>query len=406
MIAIKDLEVLESGGIYALQDNGGPRYDVAWFGEDDSDADSVDSEEEDLLRHAGVWTLEEALKICRDKMIRKRSLYLEQYKRLNFLLKKRKQLHLMRMATGGYLSDENSETVIGNPIKPSEQKALSLYQHINGIELLAERQGKEKRSRLNGNPKFQPHTRCNMERCENEVLPLSKFCLQHICSDPDQHLYRKCTFEAASSNSCCSSHVLQVFRSTSCDIHTIPLPRYQSDALQNIIQPENANENDLLDTNMDTGLQGDTTLLMDRDEKGVQGHGILTKSSVLSSSDQSNMDEKKSGTLQQVDNEALNSDVASKDLGNYDVKGVIIDDGSEIPFTSQCLHPTGASLNSGSTSEETRTEPLPALKQKSDSSLDVEVSENSSKDNFENPTLTSDGIMESSAAHEESQNLG
>ena len=163
---------------------------------------------------------------------------------------------------------------------------------------------------------------------------------------------------------------------------------------------------DLLDTNMDTGLQGDTTLLMDRDEKGVQGHGILTKSSVLSSSDQSNMDEKKSGTLQQVDNEALNSDVASKDLGNYDVKGVIIDDGSEIPFTSQCLHPTGASLNSGSTSEETRTEPLPALKQKSDSSLDVEVSENSSKDNFENPTLTSDGIMESSAAHEESQNLG
>ena len=71
-------------------------------------------------------------------------------------------------------------------MKPSEQKALGLYQHLNGIELLAERQGKEKRSRLNGNPKFQSHMRCNflysMGRCENEVLPLSKFCLQRIFS--------------------------------------------------------------------------------------------------------------------------------------------------------------------------------------------------------------------------------
>lgn len=41
----------ESDGIYALQDNGGERYDAAWFGENDSDAESVDSEEEDSLRY-------------------------------------------------------------------------------------------------------------------------------------------------------------------------------------------------------------------------------------------------------------------------------------------------------------------------------------------------------------------
>ena len=50
MLCFQAQEVLESGGIYALQDNGGPRYDVVWFGENDSDAESVDSEEEDLLR--------------------------------------------------------------------------------------------------------------------------------------------------------------------------------------------------------------------------------------------------------------------------------------------------------------------------------------------------------------------
>ena len=49
-------------------------------------------------RHAGVWTLEEALKMCRDKMIRKRSLYLEQYKRLHLLLKERRRKHLLRTA--------------------------------------------------------------------------------------------------------------------------------------------------------------------------------------------------------------------------------------------------------------------------------------------------------------------
>lgn len=48
------LEKPESDGIYALQDNGGRRYDVSWFGENDSDAESVDSEEEDPLRYRGI----------------------------------------------------------------------------------------------------------------------------------------------------------------------------------------------------------------------------------------------------------------------------------------------------------------------------------------------------------------
>ena len=44
-----------------------------------------------FLRHAGVWTVEEATRMCRDKMIRLRSLYIAQFKRLQHVLKERKR---------------------------------------------------------------------------------------------------------------------------------------------------------------------------------------------------------------------------------------------------------------------------------------------------------------------------
>eukprot|EP00795_Rhopilema_esculentum_P014788 gene14788-5894_t len=214
---LSGLEMRETDGIYALEDNGKARYDVAWFGENDSDAESVDSEEEDPLRHAGVWTLEEALRMCRDKMIRKRSLYLEQYKRLHILLKERRRRYLMRMAASSYQADpSNSED---NPseekLSLSEERALRLYQHTNGTELLLERQAKEKRSR----------------------------------ATPDQRLYKKCTFETAASSSACAVPVPQTFRSTTCNLHADILPRFSSESLTNIINPcpnrsENSEENE------------------------------------------------------------------------------------------------------------------------------------------------------------------
>ena len=52
-----------------------------------SDADSTDSEDENCLNHAGTWTLEECVKICKEKMERLRMLYLMQHKRLAHNLK-------------------------------------------------------------------------------------------------------------------------------------------------------------------------------------------------------------------------------------------------------------------------------------------------------------------------------
>lgn len=46
---------------------------------------------ESFPRHAGVWTVEETTRMCRDKMIRLRSLYIAQFKRLQHVLKERKR---------------------------------------------------------------------------------------------------------------------------------------------------------------------------------------------------------------------------------------------------------------------------------------------------------------------------
>ncbi len=53
-----------------------------WVGDGDSDCESVDSEVEDSLQHAGVYTAEEVVRTLRDKLIRLQKLYIDQFQRL------------------------------------------------------------------------------------------------------------------------------------------------------------------------------------------------------------------------------------------------------------------------------------------------------------------------------------
>ena len=59
-----------------------------------SDADSTDSEDENPLNHAGIWTLEEVLKICKEKMVRLRFLYAQQFRRMNHHLKEERRRYV------------------------------------------------------------------------------------------------------------------------------------------------------------------------------------------------------------------------------------------------------------------------------------------------------------------------
>ena len=61
------------------------------IGNQASDAESTDSEDENLLNHAGVWTVEECIRILKEKLERIRYLYALQYKRLNYCLKEERR---------------------------------------------------------------------------------------------------------------------------------------------------------------------------------------------------------------------------------------------------------------------------------------------------------------------------
>lgn len=179
-----------------------PVVDQAWKGDNDSDAESVDSEQEDPLKHAGVYTAEEVALIMRDKLIRLQSLYIDQFKRLQHVMreKRRKYLHTRkyeRNAYGGlshYYKDPDQQDNI------NRMTAMNRYHSRFGTEALHHRQSKQRRIEASegSNYKAPPYPTCvfidSDDKCPNRTLPLSKYCNQHILSDAHQVLFGQCQF--------------------------------------------------------------------------------------------------------------------------------------------------------------------------------------------------------------------
>lgn len=71
----------------------------AWAGQDmdESDNESVDSQNEDFLKHAGIYTTEEATVITKSKMLRLQTLYSEQIQRLHHLLRQKRRSCLLNV---------------------------------------------------------------------------------------------------------------------------------------------------------------------------------------------------------------------------------------------------------------------------------------------------------------------
>lgn len=70
-----------------------------WQGQDmdQSDNESVDSQNEDFLKHAGIYTTEEATVITKKKMTRLQQLYVDQIHRLHYLLKQKRRTCLQNL---------------------------------------------------------------------------------------------------------------------------------------------------------------------------------------------------------------------------------------------------------------------------------------------------------------------
>lgn len=92
-----------NGGAAAAEDDDVDVLDDsvsgAWNGQDmdQSDNESVDSQNEDFLKHAGIYTTEEATVITKSKMVRLQTLYSEQIYRLHHLLRQKRRSCLQNL---------------------------------------------------------------------------------------------------------------------------------------------------------------------------------------------------------------------------------------------------------------------------------------------------------------------
>ncbi|XP_064476064.1 KAT8 regulatory NSL complex subunit 2-like [Ornithodoros turicata] len=194
----------------ADSDQEAPSVQECWH-PGDSDSDSVDNSE-DPLRHAGVYTAEEAAVITRDKLIRLQSLYLEQLKRLNHVLKERRRDYLRRRRETPGISKE--------PRTPQEEtlyrrfKAYYRYHREYGVEAVLRKRFRERQT---GEPVRErcSHSDTTGEQCTRNVLPLSKFCRSHILDDKKQLLFEKC--DAWEGDSQCPTPLFAV---DGCLLHT------------------------------------------------------------------------------------------------------------------------------------------------------------------------------------------
>lgn len=206
---------------------------------DHSDAESVDSDE-DLLKNAGIFTIDEVLSISKEKMQRLQTLYIDQFQRLQ---------HVMREKRRKYLQDLKKERETLSSIhdqakdSPKERKlyknlkALNHYHKRYGTESLLHRQFLEKRRKQTEPtlmaapivPQQKNVPKCIFSeggvKCNERLIPCSRYCRKHIMEDKKQILFKACGVEK--SGIVCPDSVAAVFEeNAACVLHTtLPSPR-------------------------------------------------------------------------------------------------------------------------------------------------------------------------------------
>nr|CAH7762241.1 unnamed protein product [Callosobruchus chinensis] len=193
---------------------------------DSSDDESIDSENEDPLKHANVYTAEEICMINRDKLVRLQSLYVEQYRHLQYLLKekRRKYLHALKR-------EKETCCNIYNQVRdnPKEQrlykklKALNNYHRVHGVDAILSKRLKDLRSKLVDGTitKQQSIAKCLFTeggvKCGEKPLPLTRHCRKHILEDSNQVLFKVCG--KVNGDIECTTPVAAIFEDSTCALH-------------------------------------------------------------------------------------------------------------------------------------------------------------------------------------------
>lgn len=199
---------------------------------DVSDNESVDSQDEDLLKHAGIYTTEEAVLITKQKLDKLQGLYLDQIFRLQHLLreKRRKYLHALRKERETLCSIHSQPKNTPGERKMYEKlKAFNHYHKRHGMEAVLYKKYIEKRRKayeasVNGNSSKSGGShfpKCQFTeggvKCAERVLPSCKYCRKHILEDKKQILFRACGVEKAGIS--CQDPIPSIFEDSTCVLH-------------------------------------------------------------------------------------------------------------------------------------------------------------------------------------------
>lgn len=206
---------------------------------DNSDDESVDSSDEDLLKHAGIYTVDELVTISKEKMQKLQSLYIDQFQRLQHVLREKRRQYLQDVK-----KEKETFSSIHDQVKdtPKERKlynnlkAMNHYHRRHGVEALLHRKFLEKRQKLSEPslmsapilPQQKNIPKCVFieggVKCNERSIPCCRYCRKHIMEDKKQVLFKACGVEK--SGIVCQEPVVNIFEDSACVLHTsMPLPK-------------------------------------------------------------------------------------------------------------------------------------------------------------------------------------
>lgn len=192
-----------------------------------SDNDSIDSEQEDVLKHARLYTAEEICLITRDKLMRLQNLYSEQYRYLHHSLRERRRRYLHAVKR-----EKESHCNIANQMHESTKerrlykklKAYNSYHKRHGTDAICNKRLNERRLKITEGviPKTHMFTKCVYTeggvKCGSRALPVTRHCRKHILEDTNQILFRACG--KIQNEIECQTPVEGIFDNTTCRLHT------------------------------------------------------------------------------------------------------------------------------------------------------------------------------------------
>lgn len=210
-----------------------------WINEiDNSDDESVDSEDDnDLLKHAGIYQIEEIVKISKEKVQRLQSLYIDQFQRLQKVLKDKRKNYLQSLKKEKELYSNIYDQYRDSPKERklyTKFKAMNHYhQRKNGVEAVLYKKFAEKRLQSESFSNISTLQQKNIPKCTfsdgvkclERPMPQNKYCRKHILEDKKQILFKSCGIEK--SGIVCQEPVINIFEDAACVLHTAlySLPR-------------------------------------------------------------------------------------------------------------------------------------------------------------------------------------